>query len=82
MEIENPPAFTPNTHPVLQALNEKVANLEAQVAKANELDAERVQTINRIRNEKWNYEERVKNVLVEANPNPFCAEIAAKSIPY
>lgn len=69
MEIENPPAFTPNTHPVLQALNEKVANLEAQVAKANQLDAERVQTINRIRNEKWQYEERVKKVLVEALEN-------------
>lgn len=66
MEIENPPSFTPNAHPVLQALNEKVANLEAQVAKANELDAERMTTINRIRNEKWQYEERVKNVLVEA----------------
>lgn len=66
MEIENPPAFTPNTHPVLQALNEKVADLEAKVAKGTELEVERVQTINRIRNEKWQYEEKVKTVLVEA----------------
>lgn len=58
--------FTPNTHPVLQALNEKVADLEAKVTKSSELDLERVQTINRIRNEKWQYEEKVKNVLVEA----------------
>lgn len=69
MEIENPPAFTPNTHPVLQALNEKVADLEAKVAKGLELDAERLTTINRLRNEKWQYQERVKNVLVEALEN-------------
>ena len=66
MEIENPPAFTPNTHPVLQALNEKVADLEAKVAKGLELDAERIQTANRLRNEKWQYESRVKDVLVES----------------
>ena len=69
MEIENPPAFTPNTHPVLQALNEKVADLEAKVSKGLELDAERLTTINRLRNEKWQYQERVKNVLVEALEN-------------
>lgn len=69
MEIENSPEFTPNTHPVLQALNEKVSDLEAKVAKGFELDVERMQTINSIRNEKWKYEERVKNVLVEALEN-------------
>jgi transposase len=58
--------YVPNTHPVLQKLNEKVTDLEAKVAKGLELDAERIQTINRIRNEKWQYEEKVKNVLVEA----------------
>lgn len=66
MEIENPPAFTPNTHPVLQALNEKVATLEAEVAKTRELSSEQFATINRLRNEKFHYQERVKNVLVEA----------------
>lgn len=55
-----------STHPVLQQLNEKIADLEARVAKGLELDLERVQNINRIRNEKWQYEEKVKNVLVEA----------------
>ncbi len=58
--------FTPNTHPVLTSLNQKVADLEAQVAKNAELDLERVQTINRIRNEKYQYQERVKNVFVES----------------
>jgi hypothetical protein len=58
--------YVPNTHPVLQQLNEKIADLEAKVAKGLELDAERIQTINRIRNEKWAYEGRVKTVLVEA----------------
>ena len=53
-------------HPVLTALNEKIADLEAKVAKGLELDSERIQTINRIRNEKWQYEGRVKDVLVEA----------------
>jgi hypothetical protein len=53
-------------HPVLQQLNEKIADLEAKVAKGLELDAERMQTINRIRNEKWSYEGRVKTVLVDA----------------
>ena len=69
MEIENQPEFTPNTHPVLQALNEKVADLESKVTKGYELDVERMKTINTIRNEKWKYEERVKNVLVEALEN-------------
>jgi len=57
---------TPNTHPVLQQLNDKIADLEAKIADGFKLDVERIQTINRIRNEKWEYEERVKNVLAEA----------------
>jgi predicted nuclease with TOPRIM domain len=31
-DINNTPDFTPNTHPVLQALNEKVARLEADLS--------------------------------------------------
>jgi hypothetical protein len=31
-EINNEPTFTPNTHPVLAALNEKVARLEADLS--------------------------------------------------
>lgn len=55
-----------SVHPVLQQLKDQIADLEAKVAKGLELDAERMQTINRIRNEKWQYEGRVKDVLVEA----------------
>jgi hypothetical protein len=58
--------YVPNTHPVLQQLNEKIADLESKVAKGLELDAQRIETINRIRNEKWAYEGNVKTVLVEA----------------
>ena len=39
--------FTPNTHPVLANLNQKVADLESKVAKGLELDAERIQTMRR-----------------------------------
>lgn len=55
-----------SVHPVLQQLKDQIADLEAKLAKANELDAERVQNANRLRNEKWQYEGRVKTVLVEA----------------
>jgi len=55
-----------SNHPVLQGLKDKIAELEAKLAKHAELDLERIQTINRIRNEKWQYEGRVKTVLVEA----------------
>ena len=64
--IENEPNIPTSQHPVLQALNEKIADLEAKVAKGLELEAERIATANRLRNEKWQYEERVKNVLVES----------------
>lgn len=57
---------TESTHPVLQQLRNQIAELEAKVAKGLELDAERIQTITRIRNEKWQYEARVKDVLVES----------------
>lgn len=55
-----------STHPVLQQLKDQIADLEAKVTKSAELDAERVQNFNRIRNEKWAYEEKVKTVLVDA----------------
>ena len=55
-----------SVHPVLQQLKDQIADLEAKVAKGLELDSERLQTITRIRNEKWQYEERIKTVLVEA----------------
>jgi hypothetical protein len=55
-----------STHPVLQQLKDQIADLESKVARGVELDAQRVQNINTLRNEKWKYEERVKSVLVEA----------------
>lgn len=58
--------FTPNTHPVLASLNQKIADLESKVAKGLELDSERVQSIVRLRNEKTQREDRIKNVFVEA----------------
>jgi hypothetical protein len=61
---------TESQHPVLKQLNDKIAELETQIetnkATSAELDKGRVETINRIRNEKWDYETRVKNVLIEA----------------
>jgi tRNA/tmRNA/rRNA uracil-C5-methylase (TrmA/RlmC/RlmD family) len=66
MEIENPPVFTPNTHPVLQALNEKVATLEAEVQKFKDEAFKEAQLRRETFVAKLQYEERVKNVLVEA----------------
>ena len=57
-------------HPVLQGMRDKITELQTQLdtnkATSTALDVERVQTINRLRNEKWQYEEKVKNVLVGA----------------
>jgi hypothetical protein len=55
-----------STHPVLAKLYEQIADLTAKVEKSTELDGQRVERINTLRNEKWAYEERVKNVLIEA----------------
>lgn len=55
-----------SVHPVLQQFKDQIAELEAKVAKGLELDADRIQTINRLRNEKFQHEGRVKDVLVES----------------
>lgn len=66
------PIDTPaeSNHPVLKQLKDRIAELETQLetnkATASTLDTERVETIRKVRAEKWTYEERVKNVLVEA----------------
>lgn len=53
-------------HPVLQQLHDKIASLETKVTEKETLDGIRVQNIRDLRNEKIQYQERVKNVLVEA----------------
>ncbi len=57
-------------HPVLQGMRDKIAELQTQLdtnkATASALDTERVETIRKVRADKWAYEEKVKNVLVEA----------------
>lgn len=55
-----------STHPVLQQLKDQIVELEAKVAKNAELEIIRIDNFNRIRNEKWAFEEKVKTVLIEA----------------
>ena len=55
-----------STHPVLAKLYEQIADLTTKLEKATELDGQRVQRINELRNEKWAYEAKVERVLVEA----------------
>lgn len=59
-------APTESMHPVLQQLHDKIASLETKVTEKETLDGIRVQNIRDLRNEKIQYEERVKNVLIEA----------------
>lgn len=59
-------APTESMHPVLQQLHDKIASLETKVTEKETLDGIRVQNIRDLRNEKIQYQERVKNVLVEA----------------
>jgi ABC-type enterochelin transport system substrate-binding protein len=59
-----------STHPVLKQLNDKITELQTQLdtnkATASTLDAEHLDTIRKLRVEKWAFEERVKNVLVDS----------------
>jgi hypothetical protein len=59
--------YTESNHPVLQGYRDKIAELEASIAKAKQLDDDRVSTIMRLRNDMNAYEENVKNVLVTAH---------------
>jgi hypothetical protein len=55
-----------SNHPVLQQLKDRIAELEAQVENKNSLLTASQDATRNIRNEKWQYEGRVKTVLVEA----------------
>jgi hypothetical protein len=59
MEIENETTVPSNQHPVLRALNEKIARLEEKVLQEEQLRRQLLIS-------KLTFEERVKNVLVEA----------------
>lgn len=64
--IENEPNIPTSQHPVLTALNEKIANLEAQVQHWKEQTEKEAQLRRETFTSKLQYQERVKNVLVEA----------------
>jgi DNA repair ATPase RecN len=53
-------------HPVLQSLKAQISNLESLVSAQSDAMEKSEQRIREIRQEKWKYEERVKNVLTEA----------------
>jgi hypothetical protein len=59
-----------SNHPVLQGMRDKITELQTLLdtnkATASALDTERVETIRKVRADKWTYEEKVKSVLVEA----------------
>jgi hypothetical protein len=75
--VENPPtnydaintALAESNHPVLQQYKDKIAELETKAQRSLEIDQERINTINRLRIEKTNFQDRVKNVLIEALEN-------------
>ena len=64
--IENAPNIPSSQHPVLTALNEKIANLEAEVQKFKDEAFKEAQLRRETFVSKLNYEEKVRNVLVEA----------------
>ena len=55
-----------HTHPVLTMWKNRINDLEDKLAKATELDTQRVQRLNELRNEKWAYESKVERVLKDA----------------
>lgn len=57
---------TESSHPVLQQLKDRMAELEGTIEQRNASLQTALENSNRYRNEKWAYEEKVKNVLVEA----------------
>jgi hypothetical protein len=64
--IENTPEIPTSQHPVLTALNEKIATLEETITKLREDVTNADNRTREMRITKWNYEERVKNVLIGA----------------
>lgn len=57
---------TESSHPVLQQLKDRIAELEGTIEQRNASLQSALDNSSRYRNEKWAYEEKVKNVLVEA----------------
>jgi hypothetical protein len=55
-----------STHPVLQQLKDRIAELEGTIEQRNASLQTALDNSSRYRNEKWAYEEKVKNVLIEA----------------
>jgi transposase len=53
-------------HPVLKQLKDRIAELEASIEQKNTSLQTALDNSSRYRNEKWQYEERVKTVLIEA----------------
>lgn len=53
-------------HPVLKQLKDKIAELEATIVSKNTDIFNSEERTRKVRQDKWNYEERVKNVLLEA----------------
>ena len=55
-----------SNHPALQQLKDRITELEASIEQKNTSLQTSIENANRYRNEKWQYEDKVKNVLVEA----------------